>query len=130
MYVLITKSGVIFNDEIRYLLFLNAIKCPIPYTTYGINPDLDETAYTKYVDGIEFYDINRKFDDAEGDTPLHTATKKECLNGIKYLLNKGVNVNILNKQRHTALYYIDPNMLYYPRIKEVYELLKKHGGHA
>jgi ankyrin repeat protein len=96
---LLNKKEVTFEQRMQNVKYIAGDKLNSPYLL-----ELVEPVY--YQQMIDFFNINLEDKtDALGNSILHIAAMRNNLNLVKYLLEKKFNVNVLDNNNHTALFY-------------------------
>lgn len=132
------KEGVNPNFKIQYsTLIKNARKTAMLelLLKYGAKPEFDNSIlynlvrfpgynFKKFKLLVDHYDnLNFKFK-KDGETPLTWLIKSDKLDGVQYLLEKGVDVNFPNKYNQTPLKVASFRAPYAKHRKEIRALLK------
>jgi ankyrin repeat protein len=96
---LLTDDKVPFNQRLQNVNTITNGKLNSPYILQIVQPQY-------YPDVIDFFNINL-IDrvDTLGNTILHTAARYNNADLVKYLLDRNFNVNLLDNNNHTALFY-------------------------
>ncbi|MCL2175194.1 MAG: ankyrin repeat domain-containing protein [Treponema sp.] len=93
------NESVPFEQRMQNVRDIAGVKLNSPYLLELVKPE-------HYKSVVDFFKINiRDKADALGNSILHVAAMRNNVDLVKYLLSNNINVNALNNNNHTALFY-------------------------
>jgi ankyrin repeat protein len=95
----LNNKEVAFEQRMQNVKYIAGDKLNSPYLLELVEPEY-------YQQMIDFFNINLEDKtDALGNSILHIAAMRNNLNLVKYLLERKFDVNVLDNNNHTAMFY-------------------------